>query len=66
MSADAIYNNVVKGCSGKNRAVVIMHDSTGKKSTVQALDSIITKLKEDGWQFAALTNEIKPVIFRMK
>ena len=66
MSADAIYNNVVKGCSGKNRAVVIMHDSTGKKSTVQALDSIITKLKEDGWKFAALTNEIKPVIFRMK
>ena len=22
--------------------------------------------REDGWQFAALTNEIKPVIFRMK
>ena len=66
MSVDAVYNNVINGCNGKNRAVVIMHDSTGKKSTVQALDRIITKLKEDGWQFAALTNEIKPVIFRMK
>ena len=30
------------------------------------LENIITTLKADGWQFGALTNEIKPVIFRMK
>ena len=66
ISDDSIFNNVIEGCKGKNRAVVIMHDSIGKKSTVQALEGIIIKLKEDGWQFAVLTNEIKPVIFRMK
>jgi len=64
-SADTIYSNVINGCKGKNRAVVIMHDSIGKKTTVQALERIIAKLKEDGWNFAALTNEVRPVIFRM-
>ena len=66
ISRNTIYNNVIDGCKGKKRAVIIMHDSTGKNSTVQALDDIITTLKADGWQFAPLTNEVKPVIFRMK
>ncbi|MBQ8604282.1 MAG: polysaccharide deacetylase [Oscillospiraceae bacterium] len=65
MSADAIYKNVIEGCSGKQRAVIIMHDSVTKNTTVRALDRIITKLKEDGWQFAALDNEVKSVVFRM-
>lgn len=66
MSSSTIYNNVINGCKNKNRAVIIFHDSTSKKSTVQALENIITTLKSDGWQFAALDNEVKPVIFRMK
>lgn len=61
-----IYNNVINGCKGKKRAVIIMHDSATKQSTVSALDDIITTLKADGWQFAPLTNEVKPMIFRMK
>ncbi len=66
MSADAIYKNVIEGCKGKQRAVIIMHDSFTKNTTVAALDRIITRLKEDGWKFAVLDNEVKPVIFRMK
>ena len=66
LSADTIYNNVINGCKGKSRAVVIMHDSIDKKTTVQALDRIITHLKEDGWTFAAISADVKPVIFRMK
>lgn len=66
LSADTIYSNVIKGCNGKQRAVVIMHDSAGKKTTVEALERIIPKLIEDGWKFEVLTNEVKPVIFRMK
>ena len=64
--AQTIYNNVINGCKGKNRAVVIMHDAINKKETVAALDNIITQLKADGWHFAPLTNEVRPVIFRMK
>ncbi len=66
INADTIYNNVINGCKGKNRAVIIMHDAINKKETVAVLDSIITQLKSDGWQFSALTNEVRPVIFRMK
>lgn len=66
MSADAIYRNVIDGCKGKQRAVIIMHDSFTKNTTVSALDRIIVKLKEEGWQFAVLDNEVKPMIFRMK
>jgi len=66
MSADAIYKNVIEGCKGKQRAVIVMHDSFTKNTTVRALDRIITALKEDGWKFATLNNEIKPVIFRLK
>lgn len=66
ISSDSIYNNVINGCKGKKRAVIIMHDSSGKTATVRALDKIITTLKADGWQFAPLSNEVKPVIFRMK
>ena len=43
-----------------------MHDSAGKKTTVSALENILIQLKKDGWRFDVLTNEVKPVIFRMK
>ena len=66
VTADGIYRNVMDGCKGKQRAVIIMHDSSSKKTTVEALDRIITDLKNDGWEFRPLTNEVKPVIFRMK
>ena len=66
LSADTIYNNIINGCKDKNRAVIIMHDSSSKSTTAQALGRVITQLKADGWQFSALTNEVKPVIFRMK
>lgn len=66
MSADAIYKNVMEGCKGKQRAVILMHDSFTKNTTVTALERIINDLKKDGWDFAVLNNEVKPVIFRMK
>lgn len=66
LSAEEIYRNVTEGCKGKQRAVIIMHDSAGKKTTVRALENIIDFLKKDGWVFKALDNEVKPMIFRMK
>ncbi len=66
ISRDTIYNNVIKGCKGRQRAVIIMHDSIGKKSTVQALKRLIPELQRQGWVFKALTNEVKPMIFKIK
>ena len=65
-SAQTIYNNVINGCKGKQRGVIIMHDSIGKNTTVEALEDIIVKFEEDGWKFASLDNTVKPMIFRMK
>jgi len=39
------------------------HDSTGKKTTVQALPDVIADLQADGYAFAALSPESAPVRF---
>lgn len=66
LSSREIYNNVINGCKGRKRAIVIMHDAGNKKTTVEALDDIINTLINDGWQFATLDNEVKPMVFRIK
>lgn len=66
LSAEEIYNNVINGVKGRKRAVILMHDSAAKSTTVDALENIIIKLKEDGWQFSSLNNKVKPMIFRIK
>ena len=43
-----------------------MHDAVNKKSTAEALDDIITELKNQGFEFAALDNQVKPMVFRIK
>ena len=66
LSAQTIYKNVTDGCKGKRRAVIIMHDSIGKRSTAEALGDIIKTLKDDGWVFRPLDKDVKPMVFRMK
>lgn len=58
-----VYNNVINGMSGRSRGIVLMHDSTGRQSTVNALDDIIRTLLDQGYSFDKLTNETKPVVF---
>ncbi|MEG2192730.1 MAG: polysaccharide deacetylase family protein [Oscillospiraceae bacterium] len=66
LSGDSIYNNVINGCENRNRAVILMHDSINKKTTVEALERVIISLKEKGYTFCTLSNEVKPMIFKMK
>ena len=66
LTSRQIYNNVINGCKGKKRAVVLMHDAVNKKSTAEALDDIITELKNQGFEFAPLDNQVKPMVFRIK
>ena len=40
-SAASIYNNVMKQIKGKDKAIILMHDAKGKKTTVEALPRII-------------------------
>lgn len=44
---------------------VLLHDGAGHEETVKALPEIIEYFREQGYRFAALTDEVKPVVFRV-
>lgn len=65
--ASKIYNNVMKQCKNKNLAVVLMHDAYYKRTTVEALPSIIKNLKEQGFYFRTfedLSEEEEKIMIR--
>lgn len=57
VSYTKITNYVLSGAKGKNSICVLMHDASGKTTTVQALPGIIEGLTAQGYSFAALTPE---------
>ena len=63
LSTNDIVNNVLTGIAKTDRAIVLMHDSLSRTTTVQALPIIIQTLKEQGYSFDKLTPQTKPVLF---
>lgn len=63
ISADEIYDAVVSQVQENDRSIVLMHDSSGKDTTVQALASIIRDLQKKGYTFKALDNSVTPITF---
>ena len=61
LSADAIVNNVMSGVNGKDSAIVLMHDSALKDTTVEALPIIIEKLLNEGYAILPIVNTTPPV-----
>ena len=55
-SSASIYNNVMKQIKGRDKAIILMHDSKEKKTTIEALPRIIKSLKEQGYTFDTLEN----------
>ena len=55
-SSASIYNNVMKQIKGRDKAIILMHDSKEKKTTIEALPRIIKSLKEQGYTFDFLEN----------
>lgn len=49
-----LINNIKKDIKGKKDIIVLMHDSKGKRSTVEALPKIIKYLKDSGYTFKTL------------
>ena len=52
-----VYKNVTKGLYRKGRNVVLMHDFSGNKKTIQALEKIIEYGKKNGYSFQAITKD---------
>lgn len=56
--AATIVNNVLSGAKGKSSICVLMHDTSAKSTTVEALPAIIEGLDAMGFRFAPLTAEV--------
>ena len=53
----------LKGVGTARRAIILMHDSSAKTTTVEALPAIIEGYLEAGYSFAALTPSTRSVTF---
>lgn len=56
-SRDAIVRSVLQGSKNKQKAIILMHDSQVKTTTVDALPAIIEGLRKQGFAFEKLTSE---------
>ena len=63
VSAAQISDNILSGALGVMRGIVLLHDSSGKQATVDALPEVIAGLRDQGFTFAALSNEVQPIHF---
>lgn len=61
MSPEAIVENVMNGVTGKNRIIVLMHDSAAKDTTVEALPIIIENLFNEGYEILPIVETTTPV-----
>lgn len=62
-TALSVYNNTVQSSEGKDRVILLMHDSISKSYTVAALPSVIAYYKARGFQFEPITSDVSPIAF---
>ena len=59
-SATGLTNNVLRNTNGRERLIIIMHDTSDKRTTLEALPRIIAGLREQGYVFDILRNYDDP------
>lgn len=64
LSADEIVSNVLNGATQK-KAIILMHDTATKKTTVDALPRIIEGLINKGYTLLPLSSAVIPTQFRI-
>lgn len=60
---DQVFGNIVNQSAQKSHVIVLCHDSAAKRTTAQALPSVIDALRENGFRFAAISPTTKPYLF---
>lgn len=63
VSAVEIVRSVVGPAADVTRGFVLMHDAQVKKTTVEALGTVIDQLREMGFTFEQLTPQTMPVLY---
>lgn len=61
--ADTLVENALNRADSMRRVFLLMHDSARFTNVVEALPRIIEGYQDAGFSFAALTPEVKPVIY---
>ncbi len=56
-----LVRNILDGVAKKDRAIVLMHDTQAKKSTVDSLPKLIKALKKGGAQLLPLNKNVTPI-----
>lgn len=56
-TADGVFNNVTSALKPGRRNIVLMHDSSSKMHTLEALEAIIDYGLENGYTFKVITSE---------
>ena len=54
---DKIVDNILVGSKNKKSAIILMHDTDVKTTTVEALPEVIEGLSKQGFRFGVLTKE---------
>ena len=63
MSAEELVLRVEDSLAGLDRAILLLHDDASRSTTLEAMPGIIDCLQQRGFSLAALTPEVKPVLF---
>ena len=58
-----LVDNVVSHSKGEVRSFVLFHDSETKTTTTEALGPAIDRLRELGFEFAAITPDTMPILY---
>lgn len=64
-SAEDVYQNVTSNLVKGRDNVILMHDSSDKIYTVQALESIIQFSQNEGYEFKAITSQTPQVVHKV-
>ena len=58
---EQLINNIISDVKRKNRSIVLMHDASSKKTTVNSLPELIETLIEGGATLLPLDEDVKPI-----
>lgn len=60
-TAEELIDNIISGVKMKNRSIVLMHDASNKKTTVDSLPELIETLLEGGATILPLDEDVIPI-----
>lgn len=63
VDTETIIQSTLRGASGRDQAIVLMHDAPAKTTTVEALPAIIEGLQKQGYTFEVLKRDTPPAHF---